>query len=288
MKKKILIIGASGLIGNAIFHRLKKKQNFDTYGTIKRKKKKIFFRTYSNKIFANVQIENEKKIIEIIKKIKPSIIINCAAVVKKYINLYSAKQILNINSKFPKHLEHLSLKYKFKLIQISSDCVFDGKSGNYSETDAPNPNDLYGLSKYLGEVYSANCITLRTSVIGPELNKSQGLFEWFMKQKGKISGYKNFIFTGLTSNELAKIVVNNVLKLKRNGIIHISSRAIDKYTLLKKIQKVFKKDNVEIKLEKKIKINRSLVSKFQKKYNVKVSSWDKMILDMKKQINENI
>ena len=125
-------------------------------------------------------------------------------------------------------------------------------------------------------------------MIGPELNKSQGLFEWFMKQKGKISGYKNFIFTGLTSNELAKIVVNNVLKLKRNGIIHISSRAIDKYTLLKKIQKVFKKDNVEIKLDKKIKIDRSLVSKFQKKYNVKVSSWDKMILDMKKQINENI
>ena len=288
MKKKILIIGASGLIGNAIFNLLLKNPNFDVYGTIKRKKKKIFFRNNSNKIFSNIKIENEKNIIEIIKKIKPSIIINCAAIVKKYINLYSAKKILMINSKFPKHLEYLSSKYKFKLIQISSDCVFDGSAGNYSENDIPNPNDLYGLSKYLGEVYSAQCITLRTSVIGPELNKSQGLFEWFMKQKGTINGFKNFIFTGLTSHELAKIVVNKVLKINKNGIIHIASKAIDKYSLLKKIQKVFKKDNVKIKLHRSVKINRSLVSKFQKKNNIKVASWDKMILDMKKQIDENI
>lgn len=288
MKKKILIIGASGLIGNAIFNLLLKNPNFDVYGTIKRRQKKIFFGKNSNKIFSNIKIEKEKDVIQIIKKIKPSIIINCAAVVKKYIDLYSVKKIIMINSKFPKHLEYLSSKYNFKLIQISSDCVFDGSSGNYSENDIPNPNDLYGLSKYLGEVYSAKCITLRTSVIGPELNKSQGLFEWFMKQKGTINGYKNFIFTGLTSYELAKIIVHKVLKINKNGIIHIASKAIDKYSLLKKIQKVFKKDNVKIKLSKSIKINRSLVSKFQKKNNIKVSSWDKMILDMKKKMDENI
>tara|TARA_B110000046_G_C13004898_1_gene403927 strand:+ start:831 stop:1697 length:867 start_codon:yes stop_codon:yes gene_type:complete len=287
MKKKILIIGASGLIGNAIFNEIKTKKNYSVYGTIKRKNKKKFFSQYSDKIFANVKIENENQIIKIIEKIKPSIVINCAAVVKKYIDLYTAKKIFEINSKFPKHLEQLSLKYKFKLIQISSDCVFDGLKGNYSENHSPNPADIYGLSKYLGEVNLPNCITLRTSVIGPELDKSQGLFEWFMKQKGAINGYKNFIFSGLTSFELAKVIINNVLKLKKTvGIIHISSKPIDKYTLLKKIQKIFNKNDVNIKLSNSVKINRSLVSKFQKQNNIKISSWNKMLLEMKDKINE--
>ena len=289
MKKKILIIGASGLIGNAIFNQISRKLNYSVYGTIKRKNKKKFFGQYSDKIFVNVKIENENQIIKIIEKIKPSIVINCAAIVKKYIDLYTAKKIFEINSKFPKHLEYLTLKYKFKLIQISSDCVFDGLKGNYSENDMPIPVDVYGLSKYLGETYSTNCITLRTSVIGPELNKSQGLFEWFMKQKGTIHGYKNFIFSGLTSFELANVIVNNILKLiKTNGVIHISSKSIDKYTLLKKMQKIFNKNDVNIKLSKSVKINRSLVSKFQKQNNIKIPSWNKMLLEMKDKINENI
>ena len=102
MKKKILVIGASGLIGNAIFHECLNLK-YDVYGTIKRKKtKNIFLKKNSNKIFSNIRIENDKEIVKIIKKIKPNIVINCAAVVKKYIDLYSIKKIFEINSKFPK------------------------------------------------------------------------------------------------------------------------------------------------------------------------------------------
>lgn len=287
MTKKILIIGASGLIGNAIFNECVTLK-YNVYGTIKRKNKKRFFKKNSNKIFSNIKIENEKDIVNILKKIKPDFVINCAAVVKKYIDLYSVKKIFEINSKFPKRLEYLTSVFNFKLIHISTDCVFEGNKGNYSETDIPNPKDIYGLSKYLGEVYSKNCITVRTSVIGPELNKSQGLYEWFMRQSGTINGYTSFIFTGLTSFELAKIVMSKLLSYRSGSLVHISSKPIDKYSLLKNIQKIFNKDDLFIKKSKKVKINRSLVSNFQRDNKIKISSWPKMIKDMKIRINENI
>ena len=287
MKKKILVIGASGLIGNAIFHECLNFK-YDVYGTIKRKNKKYFFKKNSNKIFSNIRIENDKEIVKIIKKIKPNIVINCAAVVKKYIDLYSIKKIFEINSKFPKKLEHLTSMYNFKLIHISTDCVFDGKHGNYSEDDIPNPQDIYGLSKYFGEVKSDNCLTIRTSVIGPELKKSQGLYEWFMKQNGKIKGYKKFIFSGLTSFELSKIIISNLSNFKLGSIVHISSKPINKFELLKKFKKTFSKKDLVIKECNKIKINRSLISNFQKKNNIKISSWNKMLSDMKTKIDENI
>ena len=287
MKKKILIIGASGLIGNAIFNELNNYKIYDVYGTIQRSKKKKYFKKNSNKIFSKIKIENINKIISIIQYLRPHIVINCAAIVKKYIDLYTAQKIIEINSSFPKYLSLLSDKYKFKLIQISTDCVFDGLKGNYNENSIPNARDIYGVSKLLGETTSSNAITIRTSIIGPELEKSQGLFEWFIRQKGIIYGYSKFLFSGLTCYELAKIIRKYVLTKKINGIIHISSKPINKYSLLVKLQKIFNKNNIIIKKNSKIKINRILKSNFQKKYKINVSSWNQMLLEMKKKLDEN-
>jgi dTDP-4-dehydrorhamnose reductase len=278
-KKKILILGAAGMLGHQLYIFLKSK-NYLVKG-ICRKNKTITEKFFKNNNFLNLDLEKFDLLENTINKYRPDFIINCAGIIKQKAHQYDKNKIYLINSCLPNYLSFLSKNFKFKLIHISTDCVYDGKKGNYKEDNITNSKDEYGLSKALGEVYSDNCITLRTSIIGHELNQSNGLLEWFLKQK-KVHGFKKAFFSGLTTLELSKVIEKLLNSDLNKGIYNIASKKISKYELLVLINQIYYK-NISILSSNKLKINRSLNGKlFEKKTNIKISSWKKMIVDMNK------
>jgi dTDP-4-dehydrorhamnose reductase len=271
MKKyKVLIFGTTGMLGsqmNILFSKDKKFKIFEM-----NRKKKL------NSI--KINIDNKDDLINKIQSINPDYVINCIGWIKqKHININKAYEI---NSQFPRLLSHLALIFNFKLIHVSTDCVFTGKKGNYSDNDHKDAKDLYGLSKNLGEIKNLNTVTLRTSIIGPEKGKKKySLLEWFLLQKKEIKGFEKVFFSGLTTYELSKVIKKYIFnKNIYNDVLNVSSKHISKFILLKLIKKRFKKDVKIIKCSK-IKINRTLNSqKFKKITGYKCPSWKKMINEM--------
>lgn len=269
-KYKVLILGTTGMLGSQMSNLFLKDKRFKIF-EMNRKKK-------FNSI--KINIENKDNLINKIQSINPDYVINCIGWIKqKRININKAYEI---NAQFPRLLSQLALIFNFKLIHISTDCVFSGNKGNYSDNDYKDAKDLYGLSKNLGEVKNLNTVTLRTSIIGPEKGKKKySLLEWFLLQQKEIKGFDKAFFSGLTTYEFSKIIKKYILNNNLyNNILNVSSKYITKFRLLKMIKKEFKKD-VKIKKCTKVKINRTLNSqKFRKITGYKCPSWKKMINEM--------
>lgn len=271
MKKyKVLILGTTGMLGSQMSKLFLEDKRFKIF-EMNRKKK-------LNSI--KINIENKDNLINKIQSINPDYVINCIGWIKqKHININKAYVI---NAQFPWLLSQLALIFNFKLIHISTDCVFSGNKGNYSDNDYKDAKDLYGLSKNLGEIKNLNTVTLRTSIIGPEKGKRKySLLEWFLLQQKEIKGFDKVFFSGLTTYEFSKIINKYILNNNiYNNILNVSSKYITKFMLLKMIKKEFKKD-IKIKKCTKIKINRTLNSqKFRKITGYKCPSWKKMINEM--------
>src|SRR5207253_2340396 len=149
---------------------------------------------------------------------------------------------LSINSLFPHRLARLCHAAKARLIHVSTDCVFSGRKGNYTEADQPDAEDLYGRSKLLGEVQGPGCLTLRTSIIGRELDTRQGLVEWFLSNQGrKVKGYRRAIFSGLTTDALSELIGRIILNHPDlEGLWHVASAPINKFELISLVRDVFK------------------------------------------------
>ena len=272
---KILILGSSGILGKTLQLYLSKK-NID-FLTISRERN-------SNRNFYLKNISNFKNLEQLIFKIKPKYIINCIGVTK-FNNTYKNKKLtILLNTKMPIYLAELCKLNKIYFLHISTDCVFSGKKGNYSDNSYKDTKDLYGLSKNKGEVKNKFTATIRTSFIGPELNTKKSLLSWFLNEKNFVRGYSKAFFSGLTSLELCKIIYNYFIKknILQNKIINIGSRRISKFTLLTKIRKIFKK-KINIVRYQNFTIDRSLDSKkFRKLTSYKIVNWDKMLLELKK------
>ncbi len=278
---KIIILGSNGILGSTLFHYLKSKKNLEVL-TISRSKKSNKNITVSN--FSNFKIL-ENKII----KNKPNYLINCIGVTK-YSNSYNNKKITNIiNTKMPIHLAKFCEQNKIYFLHISTDCVFTGNKGNYSENMNKDSRDLYGYSKNKGEIKNKFSTTIRTSFIGPEVNSNKSLLNWFLSQKSSVKGYKNAFFSGLTSLELSKIIFSYFInkKMLLNKIINVGSSRISKLTLLNKIKKIFNKE-IKIIIYSKFKIDRSLNSKkFRKHTGYKAKKWNKMLIELRKFMIKN-
>ncbi len=283
MKKKIIIFGANGLLGYALLNYFYFKKNYDVYGVVRNNNAyKKLKKKFNNKI---IQIKNYKKIDvidKLFKKIKPQIIINCVGIIKQSRNINNTNEVIYINSILPHLFDKFAVSFKARLIHFSTDCVFVGKKGNYSEDDFPSSEDIYGRSKFLGEVKSKNSITLRTSIIGHEIDSSKSLLNWFMSKSKNVKGYINAIFSGLPVSEIAKIIDKYIIPNKRlNGILHISSNPISKYHLLLIIKKIYDK-KINILINRSKKIDRSLNSSlFRKLTGYKIKPWSQMIREMK-------
>ncbi len=284
-KTSILILGSNGLLGNTIFKYIYLKKIHKVFGSV-RNKKNINFKNslVTGNIFKNNKL-NIDKIIYFVKKNKIKFIINCLGVTKHRSFKTLKRQSYHLNSKI--NFEIIKNCKNSKLVILSSDCVFDGKKGNYDEKIKPNAIDIYGKSKAAGEIINnKKVITLRTSTIGHEIKTKFGLLEWFLKQKQNVNGFNKAFFSGPTSLELSKIINNFILTGKiKSGIYHISAKKISKYDLLKIISIIYNK-KIKINKDNNFFIDRSLNShKFRKKFNYKFPSWKIMIKDLK-QFNE--
>ena len=183
---KVYILGVSGLLGSELFLRFNNNKFYNVRASCRllTGKNYKFFEKYLDKIDINVSANNLKSIRKNIIKFDPDIVINCIGFVKQKIKKnVPQNEIVYINSIFPKKLYSITKLLNKKLIHFSTDCVFDGKKGNYSEQDKPNATDLYGVSKYRGELRGKKVITIRTSVIGHEVNSKNGILEWFLNKK---------------------------------------------------------------------------------------------------------
>ncbi|NTU50097.1 MAG: SDR family oxidoreductase, partial [Desulfobulbaceae bacterium] len=183
---------------------------------------------------------------------------------------------------FPHRLSKLCALVGARLIHISTDCVFSGKKGMYSEEDFPDANDLYGRTKLLGEVDYPNALTLRTSMIGHEITGSKSLISWFLAQKGPVKGYRRAVFSGLPTVEIARVILDFVLpNAELHGVYHLSAAPIDKYDLLSRVAMVYGK-SIEIVPDDSVQINRSLdSSRFRAVTGFNPKSWDEMIIAMR-------
>lgn len=249
---KILILGSDGMLGHILSRYLTENNSYKIYNLSRKNKSKV-----DNHY--KCDIYNEKRFLEILHQVKPNIIINCIGVLIRDSNT-SKKNAIYINAYFPNFLYEISTKFKFKIIHISTDCVFSGLTGKYTEQSIKDAKDTYGITKSIGEINSSNHLTIRCSIIGPEIKiNSEGLFNWFLKQTGEISGYSRAIWSGLTTLELSKVILfainHNII-----GLWNVSSKEpISKYELLLKIKKKFSK-KIKIKKDSKVTIDKSMIS----------------------------
>ena len=279
---RLFILGSNGLLGNTIAKYFLNKPNYITFAGVRNNAKiSLFSRTYLENFVIIKDVLDTLELEKKIKVLKPNVLINCTGINNKktYNNL--AEKYIKINSLFPHKLSEICFLNDVRLIQFSTDCVFSGQKGFYNESDNPDPIDLYGRSKLLGEVKNKNTITIRKSAIGHELCSRFGLLEWFLNQEKKVKGYKNVIFSGLTVLELAKIIDTHIIpRNELNGIFHIAGEPISKLDLLKIIAYEYKK-TINIIPDAYKTIDRSLNgSYFNKLTGYKSKKWSLLIKDM--------
>jgi len=277
---RVLILGGAGMLGHKLW--LTCKDRFDTSITLRQSFEQVsalgFFERA--KTFDGIDLTKLQTLIPVLEKLKPDVVVNCVGVVKQITKEHDPVTSLQINALLPQALAKMAGQFHFKLIHISTDCVFDGTKGNYSEEDPPSAEDLYGLTKLLGEISEPPALTLRTSMIGRELSRHLSLLEWVLcrQPKEKVKGYTHAIFSGFTTPALAEAIAQIIQKqLHLTGIYHLSSHPITKYDLLKKLQKGFGLD-IDVTPFDDFCCDRSLNgSRFNKATGFVPPSWDEMI-----------
>jgi dTDP-4-dehydrorhamnose reductase len=274
--KKILVLGREGMAGHMVTAYLSSLDKYEVISTTTKKVKE------KNMLFFNAN--EPKEILKIIKTEKPEAIINCIGLLIKA-SEEAPDQAILINSYLPNLLARYSKDYHFKFIHLSTDCVFSGYKGDYIEKDITDANSVYGRTKSLGEINDDHNLTIRTSIIGPEINElGTGLFQWFFKQKNEIMGYANVLWTGITTLQLAKSI-DCILDNEIVGLIHlVPDNKISKYDLLKLIGLVFdRKINIKKDFDKKE--DKSL--KNTKKLGIYIPDYKTMLVELKEWMIKN-
>lgn len=279
---RILIAGASGMIGSTLFRVLSKNSNNQIYGLIRKPNFESFYKDINRNylIYRNNYVSADL-MVNIFEEIRPDVVINCIGITKHLASSENPLEIIPINSLLPHQINALCRLIGARFIQISTDCVFSGVKGLYKEEDPPDALDLYGRSKVIGEVIDNHAITIRTSTIGPELCTNYGLFNWFLAQNQSCKGYKNAFFSGFPTNVLAEIIEKYVIERPDlRGLYHIASQPINKFDLLSLIRSKFKKD-IELIPDSTIQIDRSLSGfKFSSETGFTSPSWIELIESM--------
>ena len=281
---KILIFGISGMLGSAVYHRLSRSGGFDVIGTARAESVKAFFPDDLREgIVTDVDVLCDETLERVFTQVAPDLVINCVGLIKQLATADDPLVVLPINSMLPHRLAAVCREHDARLIHISTDCVFDGRKGNYTESDASSATDLYGKSKYIGELHDKpHAVTLRTSIIGHELNSHNGLIEWFLSQTGTVNGFKRAIFSGLPTVELARVIAEYVIPQPNlYGLYHVSAEPISKFDLLSLVAKIYGKE-IEILPETDVIIDRSLdSSRFRAATGYQAPAWPELVQMMK-------
>lgn len=244
MDTKIMVFGATGMLGHKITQYLGQKTDYKVYPVVRNGAELASWLPVqiADRIVDKVDVTNLERVTQAVKIINPQVMINCVGIIKQLPAAQDPLKTIMINALFPHQLAQICSVAGARMIHISTDCVFDGMKGNYTESDAPNPPDLYGRTKLLGEVSYPHCMTVRTSIIGHELHRKVGLIDWFLSQNVKIRGYTNAIYSGLPTIELAHVIGDIIVPNEKiHGLYHVSSEPISKYDLLKLVAGQYKK-----------------------------------------------
>ncbi|WP_019390761.1 dTDP-4-dehydrorhamnose reductase family protein [Priestia filamentosa] len=268
---KLLILGGKGMAGHVITDYFMQKEHYEVLYTS---------RDPNDEAGIYLDVTNVKRVEEVIELTKPDVIINCIGLLNEQANT-NLLRAFQVNSLLPHQLAKLAERHNGKLIQISTDCVFSGLEGDYTEDQIPDGTSVYAQSKQLGEIVNDQHLTIRTSIIGPELKEEGiGLFLWFMNQSGEIKGYEKVLWNGVTTLELAK-AIEEMINHRVTGLYHLGSRKkVSKYELLMLIQDVFQKNNVKIVRDQDIVLDRTIKST-RTDFEYIVPSYEEMLISLR-------
>ncbi len=274
-KISVLLFGATGMAGHVIYYYLQ--------STGKYMVNNVVFRNKLTDDSIVVDVTDKEKVVRVIREVRPQFIINCVGVLVKGSREFP-DQAIYINAYFPHLLKKTSDEVGAKLVHISTDCVFSGKKGNYTEYDFRDADDTYGRSKALGEIINDKDLTIRTSIIGPELKTNgEGLFHWFMKQQGEVNGFTSAYWGGVTTLELAK-AIDVAIGQKLTGLVQLSNGIrITKYELLLLFKRIWDKKNIAIRPFSNDKIDKSIAR--SDRFDYQVPAYEEMLLEQYRWMN---
>jgi len=233
---RILVFGATGMLGHVLFRKLSGREGFEVDATCRRIEplEQTMPRARLSRVHTGVSADDYRTVEQVIGALRPDVVINCIGIVKQLAEAQDPLVAIPMNALFPHRLAKTCAEAGARLIHLSTDCVFNGNTGNYTEADDATAADLYDRSKLLGEVTAPGCVTLRTSLIGHELSGRHGLLEWFLAQDRPVRGFTRAIFSGFPTVELARIIAERIIPNPAlAGLYHVSSDPISKYDLLK-------------------------------------------------------
>lgn len=280
---RVLVLGASGMLGNAVLRLFAQSPGYTAIGSVRTVAVlPLLPAELRGRVVCGVDVENIDSLISLFSSTRPDLVINCIGLVKQLAEADDPLSAIPINALLPHRLARLCGVAGARLIHISTDCVFAGTRGMYREEDASDAKDLYGRSKYLGEVDYPRAVTLRTSIVGHELGSAHGLVGWFLKQTGSIRGYTHAVFSGLPTVELARVIREHVLpRPELRGLYHVSAAPISKYELLRLVAQTYGK-TIEIVPDDKLVIDRSLDStRFRQLTGYTPPPWPELIRAMR-------
>ncbi len=285
---RILILGGDGMLGHQLFKHLQPRHEVRVTLRQELVAYKEFGLFNSENAYVGIDVRTIERLVEAFADFHPETVINGVGIVKQRPTAKESIPSIEINALLPHRLAVLCNAIGARLIHMSTDCVFSGITGNYQENDTSDAEDLYGKSKFLGEVHDNHCLTLRTSIIGRELSRKKSLLEWFLAQRGPVKGFKNAIFSGFTTIEMSRIIEKMLIEHpEASGLYHVSSDPISKFDLLTLIKE---KLNIKIEIlpDESFHCNRSLDStRFRTNFNYTPPEWEAMIEELsQKFINE--
>jgi dTDP-4-dehydrorhamnose reductase len=283
---KILILGVTGMLGSAVFRAFSADAEHETWGTVRSGAAlRNFPQQSQERLLSGVDVLDQDALVAVLAKVHPDVVINCVGLIKQLDDAKDPLIALPINAMLPHRLARLCELGGARLIHVSTDCVFSGRKGLYQESNLSDAEDLYGKSKYIGELHDLpHAITLRTSIIGHELGSSHALVDWFLAQQGSIRGFTKAIFSGLPTVELARVMKDFVLAHPQlNGLYHVAAEPIDKFRLLSLVAAQYGK-SIEIRPDDALVIDRSLDgSRFRAATGYVAPDWVELVRRMHQQ-----
>jgi dTDP-4-dehydrorhamnose reductase len=279
MAKTILIFGAAGMLGHTLMISLARRYTVVATARSASAALEALARNSGVPLIAGIEAHDTAQLEATLDSVKPDVVINCIGVVKQLKNAQLPLVAIPVNSVLPHRLAELCEPRGVRLIHFSTDCVFSGEAGPYSEASVPDARDLYGRSKLLGEVNRPNALTLRTSIIGHELGAASGLLEWIIRNRGgAVSGFARALYTGVTTNYMAEAIFRLIDDFPRLcGVWQLSADSISKYDLIELVDKVYGLD-LQIARDEEFRCDRRLDSSlFRQRTGIVPPIWPEMI-----------
>jgi len=278
---KVLVLGATGLLGNAMFRVLSEARPGLVFGTVRDPgAREAFSEELDDGLVVVRDLEDPREMAALLDRVQPGVVVNCTSLSKP--SAQDLMRLVSVFSVLPRRLAYLCRSRGVRLVQISSDGIFSGARGGYSEDDLPDANDAYGIAKVLGEVDAPDAITLRTSIIGPEIGSKNGLLAWFLSQTEQSRCYTRAVFSGLPSVVLAQVIGDHILpRPDLHGIYHVAAQPITKFDLLTLMAQKYGK-NIRLVPDDSVVIDRSLsADRFMRATGYVPPEWPELVERMR-------